>query len=484
MGLPVGFDLLPGAICLLPPRPVYPTSLPPGSLIGAWRLMGRVSQGSSGIVFRAHRADSPEAGLFAFKIALHPRDPRFELEVELLSRLKHPNIPRLYDSGQWSGPGGALFPFLVMDLVKGLPLYSWVQLQVRTAEQQLRVLAQAASALQAVHAAGGIHRDVKGANILVRPSDGHLWLVDFGSCTYRGAPVLTREPEPPSTRYYQSPQALLHQWRFLGEPTVRYPSVPADDVYALGVTAHFLATESYPVIDEDAEATLEHEDRVAHFPALVPAEKLVPLRPELARWIRQMLSAEPAARGSAAELAAGLALSTDTEAREAAQAAAAQSASEQREEKQPSVSEGKHRSWRKEFAATAAAAALIFGGMGLGHALREQSLLAAAREQAREAQAAAQESDTSAVGEAALQQPLTASEPNTTHDGIGAEVPKDPLPNQRQPPCKRPQIEINGGCWIRVADEAPPCVESTYEWRRRCYWPVFTSSRPNTTGQK
>jgi serine/threonine protein kinase len=469
---------------LLPSRSAYPTSLFPGSIIGAWRLMGRIAQGSSGIVFRAQRADSPEAGLFAFKLALSPENPRFELEEELLSRLHHPNIPRLHDLGEWSGPSGALFPFLVMDFADGLPLYSWAQLQARTADQHLRVLAQAASALQAVHAAGGIHRDVKGGNILVRPSDGHLWLVDFGSCTYRGAPVLTHDPEPPSTRRYQSPQALLHQWRCHGQHALRYPSAPADDIYALGVTAYFLTTESYPVIDEETDANPAHEDGGVHFPALVPAEKLVPLRPELARWIQQMLSVDPAARGTAAELASGLALSADTEAREAAQAAAAHSASEQRDEKQPPSPVRQRKPWRKEPAAAAAAVALIIGGMGLGHALREQSLLTATRDRAREAQAAAQEWDTSAVGETALQQPLTASEPSTTHEGISAEVPKDPMPNQRQPPCKKPQVEINGGCWIGVLDERPPCVESTYEWRRRCYWPVFTSSRPNTTGEK
>lgn len=446
--------------------------------------MGRVSQGSSGIVFRAQRADLPEAGLFALKLALTPEAPRFALEEELLSRLHHPNIPRLHDLGEWRGPSGALFPFLVMDFAEGLPLYSWAQLQPRTADQQLRVLAQAASALQAIHAAEGIHRDVKGGNILVRPSDGHLWLVDFGSCTYRDAPDLTREPEPPSTRRYQSPQSLIHQWRCHNQPALRYPSAPADDLYALGVTAYFLATGSYPVIDEDTDATPTQEDGDVHFPALVPAEKLIPLRPELARWIRQMLSVDPASRGTAAELAAGLALSADTEAREAAQSPTAPSASEPRNESNPAAPVRKHKPWRKELAATAAAVALIIGGMGLGHALRQPSLLLAAWSLSPEAQAAEQERGTSAVGEASLMQPPPPSAPSTAPENIGAEVPKTPMPNQRQPPCKRPQVEINGGCWIGVLDERPPCVESTYEWRRRCYWPVFTSSRPNTTGEK
>jgi len=456
-------------------HPVHPASLPPGSLVGPWRLLGLASQGSFGVVFRAEHAAQPEAGPVALKLALQPGDPRFALEVELLSRTHHPNVPRLHDSGQWSGPGGALFPFLVMDFVEGLPLYSWARLQPRSFGQQLRVLAQAASAIQAVHAAGGIHRDVKGANLLVRPSDGHVWLVDFGSCTFRGAPVLTRQSEPPGTPHYQSPQAQLHQWRFRRRPAARYESSPADDVYALGVTAYHLATGRYPLIADDVEATLEQEDVFSRFPELVPADKLVPLSPELARWIRQMLSIEPEARGTAAELAVGLALSADTD---------APTPSSQREQEPPPVPVRQPIPWRKGITAAAVAVALVIGGMGLGHALRDQSLLATARDQAQAAQAAAQEKGTSALGEATLQEPLTVPEPTPTHEGISAEVPKEPLPDQRQPPCKRPQVEINGGCWIRVADEAPPCVASTYEWRRRCYWPVLLPSRPTTSGQK
>ncbi|HYI00095.1 serine/threonine-protein kinase [Hyalangium sp.] len=443
-----------------------------------------VSQGSYGIVFRAERAANPEAGPFALKLALQPGDPRFALEAELLSRIHHPNVPRPHDSGQWSGPGGALFPFLVMDWVEGLPLYSWARLQPRSSRQQLRVLAQASSALQAVHAAGGIHRDVKGDNLLVRAADGHVCLVDFGSCTFRGAPVLTRQSEPPGTPHYHSPQAQLHQWRFRRHPSARYESSPEDDVYALGVTAYHLATGRYPLIADGPEADGELDDAFSRFPELVPADNLVQLSPELARWIRQMLTVEPESRGTAAELASGLALAADTEGREADRPTAPRTPSEQREQEPPPIPERQPIPWRKGITTAAAGVALVVGGVGLGHALRDQSLLAEAWDRARAAQAIAQEKGTSALGEAARAEPLKAPEPLPTHKGVSAAVPREPLPNQQLPPCKRPQVELNGSCWIRVADEAPPCVESTYEWRKRCYWPVFLPSRPTTSGQK
>src|SRR5687767_2500596 len=98
-----------------------PDSLPPGAQVGAWRVLGLHALGSFGVVYQVER-DSL-SGPFALKLARQPGDPRFALEVELLSRTHHPNVPRLHDSGQWSGPGGALFPFFVMDWVQGLPLY-------------------------------------------------------------------------------------------------------------------------------------------------------------------------------------------------------------------------------------------------------------------------------------------------------------------------------------------------------------------------
>ena len=103
---------------------VQPAALPPGSLVGSWRLLGLAAEGSYGIVFRAERADAPGAGEFALKLARLPADPRFALEVELLSRVRHPNVPRLHDSGEWAGPEGP-HPFLVMDQIFGTPVVAW-----------------------------------------------------------------------------------------------------------------------------------------------------------------------------------------------------------------------------------------------------------------------------------------------------------------------------------------------------------------------
>ncbi len=458
-----------------------PDSLSPGTLVGAWRVLGLHALGSFGVVYQVEHDGL--GGPFALKLARQPGDPRFALEVELLSRTHHPHVPRLHDSGQWSGPGGALFPFLVMDWVQGLPLYSWARLRPRSSRELLRVLAQAASALQAVHSAGGVHRDFKGDNLLVRPEDAHATLVDFGSCTFRGAPVLTRQSEPPGTPHYHSPQAQLHQWKFRRYASARYGATAADDVYALGVTAYRVAAGRYPLIADELSTDMEVEDLFASFPALVPVEHLVQLSPELARWIRQMMAVQPEARGTVAELTVGMALAADTEGPEADRPIGPRTAATQVEPQSSSPPPRQELSRRTVFALVAAGGVLMAAG-GLLHALLGPSSSEGVRRHEQVARASAQDGDTAALGEAGLTEPLTPPEPSVSQKPISAPVPPGPLPGQRVPPCKKPEVEINGGCWIPVAGESPPCVERTYEWRKQCYMPFMAPPRPSTSGER
>jgi eukaryotic-like serine/threonine-protein kinase len=200
------------------------------------------------------RVGYPLAGPFALKLATWPQDPRFEREVELLWRLRHPHVPRLQDRGWWTHPSGVSFPYVVMDWVEGLPLYEWAARYPTAQRQKVEVLAQLAQALAAVHAVGGIHRDIKGGNVLVRMADMRALLTDFGSSTYLGAPRLTWEDLPPGTPGYRSPEAVLHRLRWRQSSGEPYQATPADDVYALGVTAWRLMTGNYPPPYEPVEA--------------------------------------------------------------------------------------------------------------------------------------------------------------------------------------------------------------------------------------
>lgn len=79
---------------------VKPERIPLGTAVDPWRVLERLGLGAHGAVYRAMGARSPSRPV-ALEVALHPRDARFARERELLSRLHHPNVPRLLDHGEW-----------------------------------------------------------------------------------------------------------------------------------------------------------------------------------------------------------------------------------------------------------------------------------------------------------------------------------------------------------------------------------------------
>jgi serine/threonine protein kinase len=175
-------------------------------------------------------------------------------------------------------------------------LYDWAEQHKISYRQAMRVLAQILRALEALHAMGGVHRDVKGSNVLVT-QEGRAVLTDFGLGTYRGASVLTRQAEPVGTPQYLSPQALLHRERYWRRGQPRYEASPADDVYAAGVTAWYLVTGTYLPFPTDSE---EGEGgALGVYGGRVSPEDLEGVPPECAAPILQMLSDDPAARGHA-----------------------------------------------------------------------------------------------------------------------------------------------------------------------------------------
>jgi len=136
--------------------------LAPGTRVGAWRVRAWQGQGGYGAVYRAERVGWRRSQPGALKVSLSPWGWRMEREVELLSRLSHPSIPRLLDPGGPWPPSGVEHPFFVMEWVEGTPLYAWAEQRAPSCRQVCRVLAHLARALEAVHAAGAVHRDVRG----------------------------------------------------------------------------------------------------------------------------------------------------------------------------------------------------------------------------------------------------------------------------------------------------------------------------------
>ncbi|MBZ4419683.1 protein kinase [Myxococcus sp. RHST-1-4] len=437
--------------------------------------MERRGLGAHGAVYRAIGAEVPR-GFVALKLALHPRNERFAREVELLSRLRHPNVPRLVDHGVWQQ-----YPYLAMELADGASLYDWALERVPTSRQVLHALASLARALEATHSAGGVHRDVKGDNTLVREADGRVFLTDFSSGHYIGAATLTQPPFPPGTPPYRSPEAWRSVQLPMREPIVPYAPGPADDVFALGVTAYRLVTGEYPFPSNPAP------DAVSMEGATPPSVRAVNARccEELSALTTRMLSASPEARGSARELAAALehaVREAGPEAdvplfvREVSRPVEARAAPRHVPRHPPSRS---RRSWLT--------AASLGGALALGAGWM---LSANPGEEAETVQASAPEEGrdggTVAVGDSVLTAPVPLTRAPSAWSTIAVDLPPRPLPGQRRPDANgrcplKEQVPINGGCWIKLNVDLKTCGEEGYIHEGGCYVPSVPPARPPTS---
>jgi serine/threonine protein kinase len=474
-------------------------------------------RGTYGTVYRVERRGHERQGSYALKLALHPRDERFEREAELLSRIKHPSVPRLEGRGVWQHASGN-FPYLVMQWVAGVPLYQWAARRNPTSRQVLRLLAQVARALEATAAAGGVHRDVKGDNVMVRVADGQAFLTDFGAGFYRGAATLTWQPLPPATPNYRSPEAWAHQRLFAFHPYAHYRGSPCDDLFALGVTAYRLVTDKYPPPTEPDLEGAEVWARKGPGPR-PPRELNAHVSTELNALIMRLL-AQPQRRfkGSPRQAAEALEHAVEHEGPEADtplfEWETVEPSAWSREEQRLAEMLG-HRPRRRDRATaqraeqqdaearTEAARVqeqektlgrsrlylwLVLPGIGvLVIATGDRNESAHPVEAPAEAQAEARDkgsrdAGTDGVGEEALTTLSVDPMARLSWTGVAMGMPKGPFPNQRKPPCElRGEIEIRGGCWLVHDSMRPPCKAGYYEWDEGCYQPSMSPQRQPTS---
>ncbi len=435
-------------------------------------MVAFLDSGQFGSVYRVVLASSPLSGAFALKLAHAPEDARFEREASLLSRLHHPHVPAFRDSGVWSTPSGRRFPFLVMQEVQGQTLYEWAEEHPLTSRTALRLLAQLARALEATHALGALHRDVKGDNVRVSP-EGHLWLLDFGACTFPGATPLTEGCIPPGTEPYRSPRIRRFRWLHQEEKGAHYRFEPADDVYALGATAYMLVVGEYPPTGNAAEGFQLRDELAAH--------ALASVCPELRDCILHMLSPDSQARGTVAQRAQEMEEAARTAGAEADRPLIRVSFAEEVAPPAPRRWRGAWQYLRWVAAATVVLAALA----GVRSVLLHE-------EPSREAMVrvanAGTDEGTQNVGEEAMDSQARATQQASDSAGITAEMPKKPLEGQQRPPCDaRIEVELHGGCWMGIinpedgAHRKVPCGEKAFAHDGKCYMPSYARPRPPTS---
>ena len=440
-------------------------SLPRGTQVGAWRVLGFRGRGMYGTVYAAERADGERTGPAALKLAIYPADARFEREAELLARIRHPSVPRLMDAGLWRAPSGGSHPFVVMECVEGAPLYTWAERSNPSSRQVLALLAQAAGALQATHEVSSVHRDVKGDNMLVRASDGRLFLTDFGTGYFAGAARLTPMPMLPGTPAYRSPEMWHYLQRAGPDASAPLMARPSDDVFALGVTAYRLVTGAYPPsTDPD---TLEGQCWLPGGGGVTPPRQLNPrVDAQLNALILRMLSPRPEERGTAGELA---------EAMERGVAHAGPSADTPLFERVGTIRRGKARSWLPWLAAA----------MALGLWPEKPGRLRARATFTTDQGGSNTEGDEVSLGESAMNS--SDAQAKAHQDAIAQELPKHPHPGQLRPnakgQCRKNLVAINGGCWRRLNLEPDECHgPGVYLHQGGCYFPI-PASQPQPTSE-
>lgn len=214
--------------------------LPPEKL-GPYRILGPLGQGGMGTVYRAERGDDVYQKPVAIKILEGPYQrpelvSRFKTERQILARLDHPNIATLLDGG--TTPAGQ--PYLVMELIDGIPIDRYCDDRRLGVEERLRLIGKVAAAVQYAHRHLVVHRDLKPANILVTP-EGEPKLLDFGIAKILEPSALsldvlaTEMGVAPLTPEYASPEQITGR-----------PITAGSDVYSLGVLLYELLTGRSP----------------------------------------------------------------------------------------------------------------------------------------------------------------------------------------------------------------------------------------------
>lgn len=257
--------------------------------IDRYHVTQMIGMGGTGIVLRA--VDGDLNRVVAIKV-LSPElaisgaaRKRFAREGQACAAVAHEHVVAIH---QVEALGKV--PYLVMQYIDGLSLQEYVtESGPLSATETLRLTAQIASALDAAHAQGLVHRDVKPANILIDKSGGRIWITDFGLARAVDDASLTRTGFIAGTPHYMSPEQAR------GE-TISGNS----DLFSLGSVVYFMLTGRPPF---RAERTLAILNRICTQPHRPVREVISEVPESLESLVDRLLAKRPPDRfASALEL--------------------------------------------------------------------------------------------------------------------------------------------------------------------------------------
>ncbi len=277
--------------------------------IGPYRITGLIGEGGMGTVYEAvQRRPQRRVALKVIRglLASPQAMRRFEREVELLGRLRHPQMAQIYDAGVHheppeaeaktpaglkhapdplaSSPRPIALPYFAMELVNGMPITDFAARQNLSLEARLRLVIRLCDAVGYAHRKGVIHLDLKPGNILVDYA-GHPKILDFGIARATDpGPSDSDDPEKPrvivGTVPYMSPEQIG------GDP---HEIDTRSDIYALGAVCYELITGCTPHGTEEMPPREAVDYILAHDP--IPFEEAAeePIPRDLERIVRKAL---------------------------------------------------------------------------------------------------------------------------------------------------------------------------------------------------
>ena len=204
-----------------------------GTTFGHYKLTALLGRGGMGEVYEARDTDKGRTVAVKILREQFAEDERFRTrflrESHAAAILQEPHVIPIHD---WGEVDGSLF--IDMRLVEGCTLYDLIAETPLTPSRAVKLIEQTAAALDAAHAAGLIHRDVKPQNIMVTPAD-FAYLVDFGIVETQGDTRLTLDGTQIGSLAYMPPERFSDA-----------QSTPASDIYSLACVLYEALTGSTP----------------------------------------------------------------------------------------------------------------------------------------------------------------------------------------------------------------------------------------------
>ena len=258
-----------------------PTPLPKDfkKRIGRYTLLSSLGKGGFGEVYLSLDDQDKQVAVKVLRQELAEDEDarkRFFREIEVLTKLRHPNIIYIYDWGEWEEKA-----YLSMEYLQGEPLGSLLARGLRLEKDQvLKLLGDMGSAMDAIHGQGLVHRDIKPDNIFLENS-GRFKLMDFGAALSENLTRATQTGMAMGTPAYMAPE------HFQGALD------PRSDQYSFAVMVYLLLTGRRPFEKSDPMALAYAH---LHDTAPVPSSLNSDLSSSVDQVLGRMLSKNPANR--------------------------------------------------------------------------------------------------------------------------------------------------------------------------------------------